>query len=163
MKIDLEQVRSLLDIVSRTDVTELTIESGEEKITIRKSGPAAVYTAVELPVGAPASFAPPPAVQAREVPSAAPKQPADELNSSDLVPITSPMVGTFYRAPSPTANAFVNVGDVIKPGQTICIIEAMKLMNDLPSEIAGRVVKICVENGTTVEYGQPLFMVNTKS
>lgn len=162
MKIDLEQVRSLLDIVSRTDVTELTIESGEEKITIKKTAPSAVTTTVELPgVGQIASFAPPPPVTVHAAP--APTKPVEEPANNDLVPITSPMVGTFYRAPSPAANPFVNVGDVIKLGQTVCIIEAMKLMNDLPAEIAGRVVKICVENGTTVEYGQPLFMVNTKA
>ncbi len=162
MKIDLEQVRSLLDIVSRTDVTELTIESGEEKITIRKAGPQPVQTMVELPVASHmASFAPPPPAYAP--PSSTPARSAeDDHAGKDLVSITSPMVGTFYRASSPTSSPFVSVGDVIKPSQTVCIIEAMKLMNDLPAEIAGRVVKICVENGTTVEYGQPLFMVDTK-
>jgi acetyl-CoA carboxylase biotin carboxyl carrier protein len=72
------------------------------------------------------------------------------------------MVGTFYRAASPTAAAFVNVGDRVNVGQTVCIIEAMKLMNDMPSEVAGKIVKILVENGTTVEYGQALFMVDPK-
>lgn len=164
MKIDLEQVRSLLDIVSRTDVTELTIESGEEKITIKKPGPHSVHTNIEIPHATVpvASHSPQPV----HVPPAAATAPApkvdEESNGKDLIPITSPMVGTFYRASSPTAAPFVNVGDVIKSGQTVCIIEAMKLMNDLPAEIAGKVVKVCVENGTTVEYGQPLFMVSTK-
>lgn len=162
MKIDLEQVRSLLDIVSRTDVTELTIESGEEKITIKKPGPVSLQTTVDLqPSVAPTMSMAPQPVQAPI--QAAPAQPkSEDDNGKDLIPITSPMVGTFYRAPSPSAAPFVDVGDVIKTGQTVCIIEAMKLMNDLPTEIAGRVVKVCVENGTTVEYGQPLFMVSTR-
>jgi acetyl-CoA carboxylase biotin carboxyl carrier protein len=73
------------------------------------------------------------------------------------------MVGTFYRSPSPSAPPFLDVGDKVTVGQTVCIIEAMKLMNDLPSEVSGKVVRICVENGTTVEYGQPLFMVDPKA
>lgn len=72
------------------------------------------------------------------------------------------MVGTFYRAGSPTSNPFVNVGDHISVGQTVCIIEAMKLMNDMPSEVSGKIVKVCVDNGTTVEYGQQLFLVDPK-
>lgn len=163
MKIDLEQVRSLLDIVSHTDVTELTIEVGEEKITIKKPGPNAVQTTVDLPFAAAPtmSMAPQPVQTLMQAAPAHPKEEEDN-NGTDVIPITSPMVGTFYRASSPSAAPFVNVGDVIKTGQTVCIIEAMKLMNDLPTEIAGRVVKVCVENGTTVEYGQPLFMVSTR-
>ncbi|MBY0546415.1 MAG: acetyl-CoA carboxylase biotin carboxyl carrier protein [Candidatus Obscuribacterales bacterium] len=163
MKIDLEQVRSLLDIVSRTDVTELTIEAGEEKITIKKPGPHAVQATVDLPLAtAPTISMAPHPVQPQMQATPAPLKVEEENNGTDIIPITSPMVGTFYRASSPSAAPFVNVGDVIKSGQTVCIIEAMKLMNDLPTEIAGRVVKVCVENGTTVEYGQPLFMVSTR-
>ena len=161
MKIDLEQVRSLLDIVSGTDVTELTIESGEEKITIKKPGPSAPAL-VEIPHAAVVHSAQPAA--AIPAPLAAPatlKAVEEDTNSKDVISITSPMVGTFYRASSPAAAPFVDVGDLITTGQTVCIIEAMKLMNDMPTEIAGRVVKVCVENGTTVEYGQPLFMVST--
>lgn len=166
MKIDLEQIRSLLDVVGDTDITELTIESGEEKITIKK-GQAILATSMDLgsagthrPVqqqhqqseqGAQTNMAPP-----------EPPKGEDESNGKSLVTITSPMVGTFYRSPSPSAPSFVDVGDVISPGQTVCIIEAMKLMNDLPAEVAGRIVRCCVENGTTVEYGQALFMVNPK-
>jgi acetyl-CoA carboxylase biotin carboxyl carrier protein len=83
-------------------------------------------------------------------------------STNGLVPVTSPMVGTFYRAASPTATPFVNVGDHINVGQTVCIIEAMKLMNDMPSEVSGKIVKVCVDNGTTVEYGQQLFLVDPK-
>lgn len=161
MKIDLDQIRSLLDVVSTTDITELTIESGEEKITIKKQQ-AVFASSMEIPVAH--HHALPQAQSHATEPSAATQaNPEEEKNGSNgLIPITSPMVGTFYRSPSPQAPPFIDIGDVISPGQTVCIIEAMKLMNDLPAEVAGRIVKVCVENGTTVEYGQPLFMVNPK-
>ncbi len=159
MKIDLEQIKSLLDVVGTTDISELTIEIGEEKITIKKQA-TVVPATVEIPVthrAAPVAYSQSPAHEALEAPKV-----EEESNGKGLIAVTSPMVGTFYRAPSPTARPFVDIGDVIAPGQTICIIEAMKLMNDLPAEVSGRVVKVCVESGTTVEYGQTLFMVNPK-
>lgn len=162
MKVDLEQIKSLLDVVGKTDITELTIESGEEKITIKKGQPiAAVSMDMVAHRPAPLQVQMPDAQQVINKAPEAPKN-EEENNGKALVPITSPMVGTFYRAPSPTATPFVDIGDVISPGQTVCIIEAMKLMNDMPSEVAGRIVKCLVENGTTVEYGQALFMVNPK-
>lgn len=165
MKIDLEQIRSLLDVVGQTEITELTIESGEEKITIKKAGVPVLATSFDMPVQHLAQAAVPVATASPAAEPAA-KNSLDQKNgaadgeANGLVPITSPMVGTFYRASSPTAKAFVDVGDLVKMGQTVCIIEAMKLMNDLPAEITGKVVKVCVENGSTVEYGQTLFMVN---
>lgn len=167
MNIDLEQIRNLLAVVSSTDITELTIEFGDHRITIKKGGAIQHISADLLTSAAPVvlpkptksiSFEPKQDVApaAREV---APEPPA---SSSNLVPVTSPMVGTFYRAGSPTANPFVNVGDHIAVGQTVCIIEAMKLMNDMPSEVSGKIVKVCVDNGTTVEYGQQLFLVDPK-
>lgn len=166
MKIDLEQIRSLLSVVGQTDITELTIESGDEKITVKKSGqvfvqsaPTAPRVEMAVPVAAVQTAAPAPSV-------AQPKEDNNHASSAaesnGLLPITSPMVGTFYRAPGPTASPFVNVGDRVNVGQTVCIIEAMKLMNDLPSEVAGKVVKVLVENGTTVEFGQTLFLVDPK-
>lgn len=153
MKIDFEQIRELLTVVSETDITELTIESGEERVTVKKSGPAGQLVTVA-----------PAARPAPELINAAPDAPSDIKgnDTNGLLPITSPMVGTFYRSPSPSAPSFVDIGDAVTIGQTVCIIEAMKLMNDLPSEISGRVVKVCVENGTTVEYGQPLFLVDPR-
>ncbi len=168
MNIDLEQIRNLLAVVSSTDITELTIEFGDHRITIKKGGAvhhisAELPAAVTMPIApmkqaAPISFEP---KQDAPIPAKenAPEPPA---NSSNLVPVTSPMVGTFYRAGSPTSNPFVNVGDHISVGQTVCIIEAMKLMNDMPSEVSGKIVKVCVDNGTTVEYGQQLFLVDPK-
>lgn len=158
MDIDLEQIRKLIDVVGKTDITEFTIESGSEKITIKKQHTVLAQT-IEMPIQHQ-----PAAIAAASVATAAPPSKTEESdnNNNGLVPIISPMVGTFYRSPSPTAPPFIDIGDVIAAGQTVCIIEAMKLMNDLPAEVSGRIVKVCVENGTTVEYGQPLFMVNPK-
>ena len=166
MKIDLQQIRDLLDIVTKTDITELTIEIGEEKVTIKKSGPLAQSVQLDLSADNPAMVVNP--SPARTEMSFEPKlqapEPAAESSAAlnGLVPVTSPMVGTFYRASTPTANPYVEVGDRIAVGQTVCIIEAMKLMNDMPSEVSGRIVKVCVENGSTVEYGQQLFLVDPK-
>jgi acetyl-CoA carboxylase biotin carboxyl carrier protein len=163
MKIDLDQIRNLLAVVTQTDITELTIESADEKITVKKS------PAVSQPVATPAPV--PAFLQAKAAvpPAASPVQPppqpteAEKPESSNgFIQITSPMVGTFYRASAPTSAPFIEVGDHINVGQTVCIIEAMKLMNDLPSEVAGKLIRVLVDNGTTVEYGQPLFLVDPK-
>lgn len=172
MKIDLNQIRELLAVVSATDITELTLEFGEQKITIKKAPANAVVagqhavTEISMPSSAPKeearalSFEP----KAQEPAAALPAPKLEEPISSNngLVAVTSPMVGTFYRSPSPNAPPFVNVGDHIAVGQTVCIIEAMKLMNDMPAEVSGKVVKVCADNGTTVEYGQTLFLVDPK-
>jgi acetyl-CoA carboxylase biotin carboxyl carrier protein len=171
VKIDLQQIKELLGIVSSTDVTELTIEFGDQRITVKKEKP--VPTAFEIPVMRErvpvahgmheAHLPPPPPPPAPPVKSEAKPDALPEDNgAANTVAITSPMVGTFYGSPSPTAAPFVKVGDRVNVGQTVCIIEAMKLMNDLPSEVAGKVVKICVDNGTTVEYGQTLFLLDPK-
>ena len=174
MKIDLDQIRSLLSVVSQTDITELTIESGDEKITVKKgnaivtvSSPTHVPNELALTTASAANAAKP-----TGAPSAAPAPVANPDNNGSsvaaqteqagLLIISSPMVGTFYRASGPTAPPFVDVGARVSVGQTVCIIEAMKLMNDLPSEVAGEIVKILVENGTTVEFGQALFLVDPK-
>lgn len=171
MKIDLEQIRELLSVVSATDVTELTIEFGDQRITVKKSPPVvanadtkpiAVKTADLSPIAPLPKFSLPQSdfEPARGSDDGAPL-PHDE-KSNGFIEITSPMVGTFYRAPSPDAPPFIQVGDRVAIGQTVCIIEAMKLMNDMPAEVSGKVVKILVDNGTTVEYGQPLFLVDPK-
>jgi acetyl-CoA carboxylase biotin carboxyl carrier protein len=181
VKIDLDQIRNLLAVVGQTDITELTIESGEERITVKKSSMSVVTTTGSVGGGNHVEYAP----VAASVPVAH-KQPvaagagvaaqhaapqthaasgsnnAESASNPNLIPITSPMVGTFYRAPSPTAPAFVEVGDTVSVGQTVCIIEAMKLMNDMPSEVSGKIVKILVENGATVEFGQNLMLVDPK-
>ncbi len=174
MDIDLKQISDLLAVVGGTDITELTIESGDQKITVKKSGPvyaapATMLVADSMPPGvvsrgnvpavATMSFEPKNEAKAEpKAEAAAPPAPS----AADLVPVTSPMVGTFYRSSSPTAKPFVDIGDKISIGQTVCIIEAMKLMNDMPSEVSGKIVKVCVDNGSTVEYGQQLFLVDPK-
>jgi acetyl-CoA carboxylase biotin carboxyl carrier protein len=174
LDIDLKTIRELLAVVGNTDITELTIESGDQRITVKKApaGTTMVHQsyAEAVPAAIPVAKTAPAATMSFE-PKAAAAQPAKEAPpppaaeapvAANHVPITSPMVGTFYSSPSPTAPPFVNVGDHVNIGQTVCIIEAMKLMNDMPTEVAGKIVKVLVENGTTVEYGQPLFMVDPK-
>jgi acetyl-CoA carboxylase biotin carboxyl carrier protein len=167
VNIDLEQIKNLLSIVSNnTDITELTIESGDHKITVKKS-PSTQTFGAEMPAVAQtaplARSVPQMSFEPKQVEQVKPEPPAEAPAATNgLVPVTSPMVGTFYRAASPTATPFVNVGDHINVGQTVCIIEAMKLMNDMPSEVSGKIVKVCVDNGTTVEYGQQLFLVDPK-
>ncbi len=164
MKIDIEQIKVLLEMVGKADIAELTIEMEDESITIKKP--------LGLPVppgpGIHHEFVAPAPVAAVAKPGGAVSTAAqNEKNNSEkdehLVAITSPMVGTFYRSSSPTAKPFLETGDKIAVGQTVCIIEAMKLMNDLPAEISGRLVKICAENGSTVEFGQQLFLIDPKA
>lgn len=151
---NLDDIQSLIRSVQDSDVSELILESGDFKLTLRKpvvavqAAPARAAEAA-APQAAPAAQAPAPQAAA---PVAAPAAPS----AKPALTINAPMVGTFYRAPSPDAPAFCDVGDVVKPGSPVCIIEAMKLMNELESEVSGRVVRVLVENGEPVEYGQPL-------
>ncbi|MDR6446183.1 acetyl-CoA carboxylase biotin carboxyl carrier protein [Paraburkholderia terricola] len=151
---DLRKLKTLIDLVSESGISELEVTEGEGKVRIVKNAPP-VY------VQPSASYAPQyaqPAPPGGEAPAAAaPAIPAAAAPQGHVV--TSPMVGTFYRAPSPGADPFVQVGDTVKEGQTICIIEAMKLLNEIESDASGVVKEILVENGQAVEYGQPLFVV----
>lgn len=172
MNIDLDQVKLLLEMVSETDISELTIEAEEERITIKKhAGPFAPGHSIGHPIPPGEHSQSVVAVQEGRVsnspfpapsPAAATTAVPSTSEQEGLIAITAPMVGTFYRASSPEARPFVEVGDKVTVGQTVCIIEAMKLMNDLPSETTGKIVKICAENGATVEYGQQLFLVDVK-
>jgi acetyl-CoA carboxylase biotin carboxyl carrier protein len=167
VKIDLDQIRELLSVVSSTDVTELTIEFGDQRITVKKSpptlatldpAPIVMKNVDMLPAPQLPKLSLPPAEGQDEVTATR----GHEESKNGLVEITSPMVGTFYQSPSPDAPPFIQIGDHVAVGQTVCIIEAMKLMNDMPAEVSGKVVKLLVDNGTTVEYGQPLFLVDPK-
>ncbi len=150
---DLRKLKTLIDLVSESNISELEITEAEGKVRIVKAGaalalvPAAVAAAPAV-ASAPAA-APVPAAPAVE---AAPAAPAGKV-------VKSPMVGTFYRAASPGAKPFVDIGDAVKPGQAVCIIEAMKIMNEIESDLEGRVVKMLCENGQAVEFGQPLFIL----
>jgi acetyl-CoA carboxylase biotin carboxyl carrier protein len=149
-----KEIEELIKFVSKAGVSEVSLEQKDFKITI-KNAVREQLVAMAAPV--PVSVAAPVAVAAPPVPKAeVPVAPSDDAK---YVAIKSPMIGTFYRTPSPDKPNFVNVGDEIKPGQVICIIEAMKLFNEIESEVKGRVVKILVDHATPVEYDQPLFLI----
>ncbi len=148
---DLRKLKTLIDLVSDSNISELEITEAEGKVRIVKGGvAAAVYVPPPAVSAAPAPAAP---VAAAPAPAAeAPAAPAGRF-------IKSPMVGTFYRSASPGAKAFVDVGDTVKEGDPVCIIEAMKIMNEIESDAGGKVLRILCENGQPVEFGQPLFQV----
>ena len=149
MKFETDYIEKLAKIISDNGLTEISLEDGEQAITIRKDLPEVSLAGVPAPVvSAPVSSAAPAAAPA------AAKEPEVKGKA-----ITSPMVGTFYSASSPDANPFVEVGSNINTGDVVCIIEAMKLMNEIKSEHSGKVVQICVKNGDPVEYGQVLMYV----
>ncbi len=147
---DIKQIQELIRFVSKSGVNEVSIEQKDFKITIKTTqAHTTVTTHAALPVVA-APVATPPA---------APAEPAVVADTSHYITIKSPMIGTFYRSASPDKPLFVNVGDEIESGTVVCIIEAMKLFNEIESEVSGRIVKILVDNASPVEYDQPLFLV----
>ena len=151
---DLRKLKTLIDLVSESNISELEITEAEGKVRIVKAGAAAGATAPALaPAPATAAGAPAPvvALAAPPVPEPVP-EPAGKV-------IKSPMVGTFYRAASPGAKPFVEIGDAIKEGQPVCIIEAMKIMNEIEADCEGKIKQMLCENGQAVEFGQPLFVV----
>ena len=149
MELTFSELRELVATLNQTDISELTLKSADFELTLRKPG------AVPIAAPLPTAVAPPAAAPAPSPASPEPAPPPLAVDSS-LVEITSPMVGTFYRAPGPDESAFVDVGDRIQTGQTVCIIEAMKLMNELEAEVSGEVVEILVDNAQPVEFGQTL-------
>ena len=154
---DLRKLKTLIDLVAESSISELEITEAEGRVRIVKAPPpsaqpAPVAQVVQIPASQPAAAAQAPA-------AAAPAQQAAASAPSRGKTVKSPMVGTLYRAPNPEADPFVTVGSTVKVGDTLCIIEAMKLMNEIESEFAGTVVEILVENGQPIEYGQPLFVI----
>lgn len=151
---DLRKLKKLIDLVEESGIAEIEVTEGEEKVRITRTTAVshAVYAAPAPAPVAPAAAAPAPVAPAS--PAAAP---APALNTANAQ--KSPMVGTFYRAPSPTSPAFVEVGQTVKEGDTLCIIEAMKLMNEIEAEKSGVIKAILVENAQPVEYGEPLFII----
>jgi len=151
--VDLRKLKKLIDLVQESGIAELEVTEGEERVRIVRAGSGARETVVAaVPLAAPAGV---PA----ERPAAAPPAAAEAPAAIEGHAVKSPMVGTFYRASAPDAKPFVEVGDTVKAGQTICIIEAMKLMNEIESDKDGVVKAILVENGQPVEYGEPLFVI----
>lgn len=154
---DLRKLKKLIDLVQESGIAELEITEGEEKVRIARGGAVTVAHPAAAPAPAPVAVAPAAAAPA----PAAPPQPAvpEPAAGGEGHAMKSPMVGTFYRAPSPDAKPFVEVGQAVKAGQTMCVIEAMKLMNEIEADASGTVKAILVENGQPVEYGQALFII----
>lgn len=161
MQLDHDQLRQLLALLGESDIQELRLEGDDFRLEVRRNLPSpapATVTMVQAPAGAPPPAPAPPApVGPAPGPSAPPPPPVSVR--SDLQAITAPMVGTFYRSSAPGEAPFVEVGSRISAGQPVCILEAMKLMNELESEFSGDVVEILVENGTPVEFGQVLMRI----
>jgi len=154
---DLKEIQALIKFVAKSGAQEVSLETEDFKINI-KTGPDAsdqpTYVQAVAPQQMPAAA---PAVTPVE---AAPTAPAEVDDSASYITIKSPMIGTFYRTPSPDQDAFVKIGDSIKPGDVLCIVEAMKLFNEIESEVSGKIVKILVDDKTPIEYDQPLFLVD---
>jgi len=147
--VDIAQIRKLIKLVQSSDLTEIEVTEGDQTVRISRQHPAAAYHPAPV-----AHYAAPAApVAAAPTPESA-KETDDEKNT-----VTSPMVGTFYRSPSPDADSFVNVGQKVKKGDAICIIEAMKMMNEIEAEYDGVVDSVLIENASPVEYGQPIFVI----
>ena len=147
---DLRKLKKLIDLVEESGITELEVTEGEERVRIAKQPLAAAQQTYVMPQAAPLAAA------AIAAPTAAVEQ-KSELPDGQVV--KSPMVGTFYRSASPDSSPFVEVGSAVKAGETLCIVEAMKLLNEIESDCAGTVKAILVENGQPVEYGEPLFII----
>jgi acetyl-CoA carboxylase biotin carboxyl carrier protein len=157
---DLRKLKTLIDLVAESDIAELEVTEGESKVRIVKSSAMPQNQVVMMPAqGVAPQFAPAAApVAAASAPAAAPAVAAAAAEPTGHV-VKSPMVGTFYRSSAPGAPAFVEVGQTVKEGDTLCIIEAMKLLNEIDADKAGTITQILVENGQPVEYGQPLFVI----
>lgn len=161
---ELKEIQQLIKFVSNSGVDEVDIEKKDFKISIKKTSRSEVVAVQTTPVQTQITT---PVTQPVQEPVAEPK--ADETESKaepaasgNLIEVKSPMIGTFYRSPGPDKPAFINVGDSINPGDVICIVEAMKLFNEIESEVSGTVVKVLVDDASPVEYDQPLFLVEPK-
>ena len=161
---DFKQIQELIKIVNKSSIGELTIEEGGFKITIKqKEDPIPVYSSAPAQTYLPAPMPAPQLQQAggQQAPAAngGGQAPAAPKASDTAITIKSPMIGTFYRSSGPDKPAFINVGDEVTAGKTVCIIEAMKLFNEIESEVSGRIIKVLVDDASPVEYDQPLFLV----
>ncbi|MES2703872.1 MAG: acetyl-CoA carboxylase biotin carboxyl carrier protein [Bacteroidota bacterium] len=156
-----KQIQELIKTINKSGISELSIEEGDFKITIKQEIAAQPqqYMPMQQAMMQPMPQQAPQQAQAPQQGAPAGDKPASAAVPSNLITIKSPMIGTFYRSASPDKPVFVNVGDEIKAGQVLCIIEAMKLFNEIESEVSGRIVKVMPENSSPVEYDQPLFMV----
>ncbi len=165
---DLDRIRELLQVVAESDVAEVEIEEGGLKLVVRKDSPTVMLQPampyMPTPYGLPQAYPPPPVDYGAAAPAPGPApaaggnpEPQGEAVASNVVEVKAPIVGTFYRSPSPEADPFVQVGDAVSAGDVLCIIEAMKLMNEIEAEESGVIRRILVENAQAVEFDQPLF------
>ena len=160
-----KEIQEILEYIAKSGLEEVSIETEDLKLTTKRSitAGAVAAPAIAAPVAAPVQVAAPaatPATQSTTPAKTEPAKPAETSTEANYKTIKSPMIGTFYRSPGPNEEAFVNVGDTINVGTTVCIIEAMKLFNEIESEFSGKIVKILVQDATPVEYDQPLFLVD---
>ncbi len=159
---EFKQIQELIKIINKSNISELNIEEGDFKIVIKQAQPETQYVAVQpamqqmmpqaMPQTAPQQQSAPAATTPQAAPAAAPA-------NDKLITVKSPMIGTFYRSAGPDKPAFVNVGDEVKTGDVLCIVEAMKLFNEIESEVSGTIVKVLVDDASPIEYDQPLFLV----
>lgn len=158
-----KELKELIEFLIDKDIAEFELERGDVKVRIKRAQEPVTVVAhpAAAPIHvAPVAAAPVPATAAPAAAAAAPAAPAEP--QEDLHTVKSPIVGTFYEAPSPGAPPFVKIGDQVSAGQVLCIVEAMKLMNEIESDVKGEIVKVLVSNGQPVEYGQPLFAIRAK-
>jgi acetyl-CoA carboxylase biotin carboxyl carrier protein len=164
VELNFTELRELLTVINQTDIAEFKLKSGDFELVVRKgtqAGEAAPAADTSVRVEAPPALAPMPSLPSATVPQITMQTPPPTSRSTEkLIEIISPMVGTFYRSPAPDEPPFVDVGDRIRTGQAVCIIEAMKLMNELEAEVSGEIAEILVQNGQPVEFGQVLMRVN---
>jgi len=152
-----KEIQELIDFIANSGLAEVKIETDEFKLSVKKNS--VVHSTKAIDTAAPAQSPEQDTAKVLQAPLTA-ANPAEPADTSRYLEVKSPMIGTFYRTPNPESEAFVNVGDTISVGQTVCIIEAMKLFNEIESEVSGKVVKILVENSSPVEYDQPLFLID---
>lgn len=148
-----KEIQELINFLAESGLEEVNIETGDFKVSIKRSGE---QTVISAPAAAPA---PAPATPPPATPAPAPEASAPAPSTDNLVEIKSPMIGTFYRSANPESPSFVEVGSEVKVGDAVCIIEAMKLFNEIESEVSGKIVKVLIDNAQPVEYDQPLFLV----
>ncbi len=148
-----KEIRDLIDFIASTGLNEVNIETEELKLSVKRDRKITqvIESGAHAAVTVPATLPAPAATEAKQT---------DDSSATSYLEIKSPMIGTFYRASNPESDQFVNVGDNVGVGQTVCIVEAMKLFNEIESEVSGKIIKVLVDNGTPVEYDQPLFLVD---
>ena len=156
---DIKKIKQLIKLVEDSNIASLKIQEDSQEIEITKAQAPSQSQTVMLPASAPTVPAPPISAASSQQTAKEPQVQPDSSPSDNLIPIKSPMVGTFYAAASPEEKPYVSVGSSIEKGQTVCIIEAMKLFNEIEAEASGKIAKICAQNGDAIEFGQTLFLV----